>query len=341
MKVQPSPATATGQPLRVIIPTRNEAEVLPGLLEELRAQQGLALRVTVVDGQSSDNTVERARAGGAEVLHSLPGRGLQMNVGWKACTEQALLFLHADSRLPHAELLALALQAWEAEPEHTAGHFRLEFVDTPQPKPRLYRWLEHKSAHNRPQSFNGDQGLLIRRSLLQQLGGFDHSLPFLEDQAIGAAIHAQGRFITLPGALQTSARRFEAEGRAQRYLAMLLIMCARQAGCHSYLRQLPQLYREQTAIDDPLDPLPLLLALREQVQDQPDFWDCMAEYSLEQSWQLPLLLEHLSGLPLLAGWDRHAHRLHRLPGLRPLLAQALKLAFRDMLPVLLRAQRAD
>ncbi len=293
MSSHPSPDTNPAQALRVIIPCRNEAQALPALLQDLAQQHGIALRVTIVDGGSQDATVARARAASCEVLQTTPGRGHQMNRGWQQSNEPALLFLHADSRLPSPTLLRDAWHCWWPQRNDCAGHFRLQFIDTPDPKPFFYRHLEAKTALNKPQSFNGDQGLLIHRPLLESLGGFDESLPFLEDQALGTAIRQQARFITLPGTLQTSARRFETEGRRARYFAMLLIMCAREAGCTDFLQAAPGLYREQSAAG-PLQVGPLLERLVREAEQRPESWAIIARYLRENAWQLPALLDSAS-----------------------------------------------
>ena len=61
------PANGSADPieLSVIVPTLDEAEVLPGLLADLRGQQGLRLEVLVADGGSSDATTALAAAAGA------------------------------------------------------------------------------------------------------------------------------------------------------------------------------------------------------------------------------------------------------------------------------------
>nr|MBV6629816.1 TIGR04283 family arsenosugar biosynthesis glycosyltransferase [Oceanococcus sp. HetDA_MAG_MS8] len=327
------------QALEVIIPARNEAQALPNLLADLREQRDVALRIWVVDGQSEDNTSKIALAHGAEVLHSAPGRGRQLNRGWRAAAGAALLFLHADSRLPQPQLLAQALRAWQQAPARTAAHFQLRFVDQPPGYEWFFARLESKSGLNLPQTFNGDQGLLIRRDWLQQLGGFDQTLPFLEDQAIGEAIRAQGQWMTLPGQLHTSARRFVTEGTAERYLGMLIIMCARQAGCTDFLRAAPQLYRPQSQINNRLDLLPLLSAGLQAAKTQPAFWEHMADYAWDNMWQLAHSLELLSGgrvplLPAFLRWQSRSERVQRLT--RPLLARSLRQIFAQWLPWLLK-----
>lgn len=232
--------------LSIIIPTLNEVEALPLLLADIRAQRDVHLEVIVGDGGSSDGTEEAALAGGATFIRARRGRGAQMNEAARLARGVYLLFLHADSRLEHSRLLADALQAlrealWVAP--RVAGHFPLRFQRSTSNNNLAFRYIEAKTHLNRPHTTNGDQGLLLSRQWFEQMGGFDERLPFLEDQRIAEQIRKQGCFITLPGLLITSARRFETEGFSRRYLSMGLIMVAFCCGLDDFFTRLPGLYR--------------------------------------------------------------------------------------------------
>ena len=232
--------------LSIIIPTLNEAEALPMLLADIRSQRGVSLEVLVGDGGSSDGTETAALNGGARFIPARRGRGAQMNEAARLARGVYLLFLHADSRLHDPQLLAEALQAlrealWLSP--QVAGHFTLAFQRTTPGHDLRYAYIEAKTLLNRPGTTNGDQGLLLTRQWFEQLGGFDARLPFLEDQRIAEQIRTQGRFITLPGVLTTSARRFESEGFTRRYLSMGLIMVALHCGLDDFFNRLPGLYR--------------------------------------------------------------------------------------------------
>lgn len=236
--------------LSVIIPTLDEAQALPGLLQQLRAQQGLACEVVVADGGSADDTVALAQADGAHVTAAPRGRGAQMNAGARLARGEFLLFLHADSRLPSGGTLAAALAALRtaiaAHGPRCAGHFPLRFVRRGGGHDFFYRYLEAKTALNRPGTINGDQGLLLAATYFQALGGFDERLPFLEDQRIAARIFEDGRWQVLPERLETSARRFEAEGAYRRYTLMSLIMGLHAAGADAFFTRAPRVYAAQS-----------------------------------------------------------------------------------------------
>lgn len=234
--------------LSVIIPALNEADHLPALLADLGSQQDIALEIIIADGGSVDATEAIAGSGGARFVRCPRGRGAQMNAAAQQASGDSFLFLHADSRLDDPRLLGKALAALlAAEREHpwAAGHFRLRFIRSGRRNGLAYRYLEEKTALNRAGTTNGDQGMLLSRAFFHHLGGFDHSLPFLEDQRLAEKVRSSGRWITLPGALSTSARRFESEGFHRRYLLMGVIMGLYSIGESTFFTRAPEVYRVQ------------------------------------------------------------------------------------------------
>ncbi len=283
-----------GLAVSVIIPTLNEEQNLRALLADLLAQQDLSLQLIVADGGSKDHTAEIASSAGAELAVGGAGRGRQMNAGRRRARHPWLLFLHADSRLCDAHLLAGALAHMQQMPAGSAGHFALRFDRLTADRARFYRHLEYKSGLNLRGTINGDQGLLIQATFFDQLGGFDQHLPFLEDQNLSDLIFAQGRWTLLPGHLHTSARRFEQEGYWQRYFLMMLIMCARRAGMENFLHEARGLY-PQAADSKHLRVLPFLELILAQAGKHRGFWQEMGAYARENSWQLACAVDSVLG----------------------------------------------
>jgi hypothetical protein len=87
--------------------------------------------------------------------------------------------------------------------------------------------------------------MMLSKEFFRQLGGFDESLPFLEDQRIAEKIRSEGRWVTLPGQLKTSARRFETEGFHRRYILMSMMMGLYAVGAQSFFVRAPEVYRVQ------------------------------------------------------------------------------------------------
>src|SRR6267378_1539651 len=86
--------------LSIIMPVLDEGEGIVAALDALADLRALGVEVIVVDGGSSDATVQRARLRADRVLTAPRGRASQMNAGAEKAAGDVLLFLHADTRLP-------------------------------------------------------------------------------------------------------------------------------------------------------------------------------------------------------------------------------------------------
>ena len=334
--------------LSIVIPALNEATALPPLLQQLRAQQDIEFEIIVVDGGSTDSTVEIAQLAGAQIVTAPRGRGRQMNAGAANACGEFLLFLHADSQLESSSLLATALNTLCEEiarsgQKNIAGHFPLRFVDGDARAARFYRHVEGKTRLNRPYTINGDQGLLINTEFFKKLGGFDERLPFLEDQRIATKIFTQGRWIVLPGKLLTSARRFEIEGRRERYTLMAMLMGLHVANVKEFFAQAPTVYA--THSESGHLPLQAFVSLIRKIFWQRGFFQTLAilyrigQFVRENAWQLAYWRDQVHDavhLPRLRFYDRWLHPLTRNP-LADIVATALvSLWFFVMLPQQLR-----
>jgi len=113
---KPAPApTGTGPlELAVVVPARDEADVLDGLLASLAAQRRPAAEVVVVDDGSTDATAAVAAAGGARVVAAPPrpegwnGKQWACHIGLGATTARLVCFVDADVELGPDALARLA-----------------------------------------------------------------------------------------------------------------------------------------------------------------------------------------------------------------------------------------
>lgn len=285
--------------LSVVIPTLNEAENLPSLLDDLKKQQNISLEIIVGDGGSTDATRKVADAYGSHFVTAGRGRGVQMNAAAEQASGDYLLFLHADSRIEDQYLLAHAVQAMTDEicgDDRIAGHFCLRFMRSTKRNAMAYRYAEEKSAFNRANTTNGDQGLLLTRGFFRHLGGFDESMPFLEDQRIAGKIRFQGKWITLPGYLKTSARRFETEGLHRRYILMSMMMGLHSIGAEEFFVRAPEVYRAQQDTGT-LFLSPFFCLIWRMICDDWGLWGSirvfylLGRYIRQNSWQLFFFLD--------------------------------------------------
>jgi len=195
--------------LSVVVPVLNEARHLPFLLADLQRWPD-ALQIVVVDGGSTDKTIQVAHQGGAQVVQSpVQGRGQQLQRGLQLSQHSWLMVLHADSRLSqhwvdHVQrVLSMARgrqQAW-------AFDFR---VDQRRPMLKLLEWCVALRSRWGQMPY-GDQGLLIHRSLYERVGGY-RSLALMEDVDLIQRLQQISRIGALGCALTTSARRWNHRG---------------------------------------------------------------------------------------------------------------------------------
>lgn len=213
----------TDPPLSVVIPTYRERASVAGAVASAWAAG--AAEVIVSDGDSDDGTADAAREAGAAVVEHARGRGPQMNAGAEAARGGAILFLHADCRLPPdaGRQVAAALD----DPAVVAGGFR-QRIDA---EGRRFRWLEGGNAVRvtRLGRVYGDQGLFARADVFHRLGGFP-PLPLMEDYELSRRLSRAGRLALLDGPLEVDARRWRARGVVRQTAANWAFVALYEAG---------------------------------------------------------------------------------------------------------------
>jgi uncharacterized protein len=191
--------------ISVIIPALNEAPSIARTIQS--AAVGNPLEIIVVDGGSSDETVQRAVEAGATVVSSGAGRGRQMNAGASRATGSVLLFLHADTLLPR-NYLSMTGHCL-ADPKVSAGAFRFTTAERFAGR-SLVQWATNLRSRWLQMPY-GDQALFLRRATFEELGGFV-DLPILEDYELVRRLRHRGKVKTLSEPAVTSGRRWRRLG---------------------------------------------------------------------------------------------------------------------------------
>ena len=194
--------------ISVVIPTLDAEEHLARTLSSLvpGVIEGLIKEVIVVDGGSSDSTLEIADSTGCEIIRTDQARGLQLWQGCKAARGDWLMILHSDSQLGEGWVDAVR---WHMKNfPLRAAYFELKFDDA-STFSKLWadavrlraRWLALPS---------GDHGLLLSKPLYDSAGGYKDQAAF-EDVALAIAL-GRARLRPLPAILITGAGRFHFKG---------------------------------------------------------------------------------------------------------------------------------
>ena len=217
--------------ITVVIPALNEEQVIRRSVHS--AVSAGAIEVIVSDGGSRDQTVERAiEAGASSVVRSMPGRGVQMNFAAHLATGQFILFLHADNELPEQALRQICVHE-----EAAWGAFQQQ-IDSRRKVYRLIEWGNDLRVRWRQVPF-GDQGMFVRRTLFEELGGFAE-IPLMEDVELSHRLRKVQAPVLLQGPLQISARRWEKKGVLRQTLTNWMIQLSYARGIS--VEQLAQKY---------------------------------------------------------------------------------------------------
>jgi rSAM/selenodomain-associated transferase 2 len=217
--------------ISIVIPALNAAATLGACLEAVRE----ADEIVVVDGGSSDGTTAIAQGAGARLVQSPRGRGAQLAAGAAAAGGDWLLFLHADT---------LLASGWrEAADRHMAGHpgkaacFRFR-LDAGERRARLVEAGVGLRVRLLGLPY-GDQGLLVSRSLYDEVGGF-RPLALMEDVDLVRRIGAR-RIERLGIDAVTSAERWRRDGWLRRSGRNLLCLAFYRFGMSA--ERVARLYR--------------------------------------------------------------------------------------------------
>lgn len=167
-------------PLAIVVPTLNAGAYLATCLTALAPAVRMGASVTVVDGGSTDGTIDIAQSHGIRVAAAAGSMYAALNAGFRGTSEPWLTWINADDVL-FCDLLPLRLAA-AAKADIAYG--RVDFLD---PLGRfVHSWLSASPGALSPLYRNGyspllQQGTLFRRSVFEHLGGFDDRYRYVGD----------------------------------------------------------------------------------------------------------------------------------------------------------------
>jgi rSAM/selenodomain-associated transferase 2 len=220
-----------GLKLSIVIPALNEAERIDAALQALAALRRRGCEVIVVDGGSSDRTRELAEPLCDRVVSAARGRAVQMNAGAHHASGDALLFLHADTRLPpDGEILIR-----DALMHHLWGRFDVEIESRHRALKVVACAMNLRSRLSGIAT--GDQAIFVRRDAFP---GFA-PIALMEDIAFSREMKRRGAPACLRERVRTSGRRWETRGVLRTVVLMWRLRLLYFLGAHP--DRLARLYR--------------------------------------------------------------------------------------------------
>jgi len=196
--------------LSIVVPALNEAPGIGACLAALAPLRARGHEVIVADGGSTDGTAGIAAAHADRVLKAPRGRAAQMNAGAAVASGQALLFLHADTRLP-AEADRLVRDALQA---HAWGRFDVS-IDSDDPRLAVIAYFINRRSRLTGIA-TGDQAIFVRRDAFP---GFP-PIALMEDVAFSRLMKQVSPPACVAARAVTSARRWERHGIARTVMLM-------------------------------------------------------------------------------------------------------------------------
>lgn len=202
-------------PISIIIPTLNEEKYLPLLLDSIKTQTLKPHEVIVSDAMSKDRTRKVARTFGCKIAEEKPpksGPGKGRNTGEKLATQEFLLFLDSDVKLP-SNFLETALKEIRGKNLDIATCFIVPISTSPIYKigSLILNYYFMLMSALSPRA--GGYCIFIKRTLHEKIHGFDETLILGEDHEYVKRASKFGRFGFIRNVkIKLSVRRLTEEG---------------------------------------------------------------------------------------------------------------------------------
>lgn len=202
--------------LSIVIPTLNEEQYLPRLLDSIIHQDFDGYEIIVSDGNSKDMTRAVAeRYGCLVVSDDKRSPAHQRNEGAKRASGEVILFLDADNILPEM-FLKRSFGEFTRKKLDVAG-FYLRF-ESSKSIYRLFSYAYNAGCFLAQYFFpvSVGVGIMVRQKKHEEAGGFDESIFIGEDYDYTKRISRAGKYRMISSTyLNFSVRRLEKEGVAK------------------------------------------------------------------------------------------------------------------------------
>lgn len=207
--------------LSIIIPTLNEENYLPQLLDSIKKQNFTDYEIIIADAGSADRTVEIAKNYGCKITSGgVPSKA--RNEGVKVAKGSLLFFIDADSTLP-PDFFSVLIKEFTKRKLDLASYQvypQGNIIDK-----IFYTIYNYWAFATQRFLIHATQTIIIKREIHHKIGGFDEEATIGEDHAYARAGGKYGKFgfLTKVPPISTSSRRFRKEGRLKTYFVFLFV----------------------------------------------------------------------------------------------------------------------
>ena len=187
--------------ISIIIPTLNEANTIGRLIKHLTTNLTGTYEILVVDGGSTDQTIEICSELNVSVINSEPSRAIQQNAGAKAANYSYLYFVHADTLPPDS--IESDLRECIAK-DCVAACYRSKY----ESKSLLLKVNEFFTRFYWLVCRGGDQSLLIKKEAFFKHGGFDEKFVIMEEYPLIEKLMKSKNLTIIPKGMLISTRKY-------------------------------------------------------------------------------------------------------------------------------------
>jgi glycosyltransferase involved in cell wall biosynthesis len=207
----------TRSDLTIVIPAKNEAKLIPRLLNSLLAQNYSKMpntKILVADANSTDGTSEVVKGFSDRLNISVIAGGLPAagrNAGAALADTDYVLFLDADIELASESLIQKAVALARREKLHcvTTSIICRDGTVADKLSYQVNDMFQYLSCLHRP--FSTGMFMLFERQRFVELGGFDARVHFAEDYHLSRQVK-RNKFRIVRGGVYTTNRRLKQMG---------------------------------------------------------------------------------------------------------------------------------
>jgi glycosyltransferase involved in cell wall biosynthesis len=188
----------------VVIPAYNHVHYIDECVESVLSQDHPAIEVIVVDDGSTDGTLERLQRYGKRITLLTQQGGRQArarNLALGVARGELIAFLDSDDRYRQGRIRA-AVQAFQGDPSTALVWSDYRRIDAQGRVLEVCRWQPRDASFARELIAGNpicNATATARRTVLDEVGGFDERVPRVCDGAAWYQIAARGhRFVHLP-----------------------------------------------------------------------------------------------------------------------------------------------